>query len=156
MKITQVVLLPALLMTLGVATACSAQNGGELREEVEELRANQKALQEELAELKAILAPVLERLPKPFRPQDVSTAGSPSMGSESAKVVLVEFSDLQCPYCVRFYDDTFPGIVKKYIDTGAVRYVAREFPLSSIHPQAARASEAALCAGDQDLSIFRG
>jgi protein-disulfide isomerase len=144
----------AALLALGLATpACNAQSGaesGDLRQQIETLQKEQKALQDEVSELKEILAPILARLPKPFRPTDLTTAGSPSMGEESAKVVLVEFSDLQCPFCVRFYQDTFPRIVEDYVKTGKARYVAREFPLSNIHPQARRASEAALCANEQD------
>ncbi len=153
MKYPQAVLIPALIMCAGATGACQAQTAGgsqDLRQEVEELKKNQEALQEELNELKAILEPVLARLPRPFRPQEVSVAGSPSMGEESADLVLVEFSDLQCPFCVRYYDETFPKIMENFIETGKVRYVAREFPLSRIHPQAQRASEAALCAGEQD------
>ncbi len=116
----------------------------------EELRANQEALQQELAELKEILAPVLDRLPKPFRPQDVSLSGSPSMGETSAKVTMVEFTDLECPFCVRYFQTTFPDIVKNYVSTGKLRYVAREFPLTSIHHEAGQAARAALCAKDQD------
>jgi protein-disulfide isomerase len=43
-----------------------------------------------------------------------------------------------------------PTILAEYVKTGKVKYVVREFPLESIHPQAFKASEAALCAGDQD------
>ncbi len=142
-----------LLFTLVSLTFCAqgqtAGESGTLREDVAELKESQKALEQELRELKEILAPVLDRLPKPFRPQDVSVSASPALGDNTAKITLVEFSDLQCPYCVRFYDNTFPEIVKHYVDTGMVRYVAREFPLTSIHKEASRASQAALCAGDQ-------
>jgi len=72
----------------------------------------------------------------------------PSKGDENAPVTIIEFSDYQCPFCSRFYSQTLPQIQKKYIDTGKVRFVYRDFPLS-IHPQAVPAAIAANCAGEQ-------
>ncbi len=64
-------------------------------------------------------------------------------------MVIVEFTDFQCPFCSRHFLQTFPQIKAEYVDTGKVRYVFMDFPLSSIHPQAQLAAEAARCAGDQ-------
>jgi len=61
----------------------------------------------------------------------------------------VEFTDYQCPYCARHNKTVLPKLIKDFIDTGQVRYVLRDFPLASIHPQAAKAHEAAHCAGEQ-------
>jgi protein-disulfide isomerase len=61
----------------------------------------------------------------------------------------VEFTDYQCPFCKRHITRVFPQIKKDYVDTGKVKYVLREFPLKSIHPNAPKASAAALCANDQ-------
>jgi len=74
----------------------------------------------------------------------------PSLGNENAPVTIVEFSDFQCPYCARFRQQTFDQIKTQYIDTGKVRFVYRDFPLSSIHPMAQKAAEAAECADEQD------
>lgn len=74
---------------------------------------------------------------------------SPSKGNKDAKLTLIEFSDYQCPFCGRHAGATVPQIDKDYIVTGKVRYVFRDFPLESIHAQAAKAAEAAHCAGDQ-------
>ena len=62
---------------------------------------------------------------------------------------MIEFSDFQCPFCQRNFANTLPTLKKDYIDTGKVRYVFRDFPLDSIHPQARKAAEAAHCAGEQ-------
>ena len=70
-------------------------------------------------------------------------------GDKNAPVEIIEFSDFQCPFCARFYSDTLPQIQKEYIDTGKVKFVYRDFPLSSIHPQATPAAEAAECAKEQ-------
>lgn len=85
----------------------------------------------------------------PSGPVEVDTADAYSIGEPDAPVVIVEFTDFQCPYCSRHFDQTFPQIKADYIDTGKVRYVFKDFPLSSIHPQAQLAAEAARCAGDQ-------
>jgi len=87
--------------------------------------------------------------PTPSAPVEIDTRNSPGIGDPDAPVVMIEFTDYQCPFCRRHFIETFPQIQAEYIDTGMVRYVFMEFPLTSIHPQAQLASEAALCANDQ-------
>ena len=86
------------------------------------------------------------RFLEPLRFQ-FKTAGYPSQGPASAPVVLVLFSDFQCPYCKSF-NETLKEILKQYDQK--VRLVFRQFPLTSIHPDAQRAAEASLCAGAQN------
>lgn len=69
-------------------------------------------------------------------------------GDMDAPVTIVEFSDFECPFCERYYSDTYKQIDEQYIKTGKVRYVFRDYPLS-FHPNAQKAAEAAQCAGDQ-------
>jgi protein-disulfide isomerase len=78
---------------------------------------------------------------------DLSTAHI--KGSPTAKVMIVEYSDFQCPYCSRAATDAVAQIIKDYVDTGKVRFIFRQFPLSSLHQYAEKAAEAAECAGDQ-------
>ena len=70
-------------------------------------------------------------------------------GNENASVTVVEFSDYQCPFCKRHFDQTADQLMKEYVDTGKVRYMFRDLPLS-FHANAHVAAEAARCAGDQD------
>lgn len=70
-------------------------------------------------------------------------------GEYDAPVTLIEFSDYQCPYCRRHATTVMPTLIKKYVDTGKLRFVMREYPMRMIHRRALPASEAALCAGDQ-------
>lgn len=72
----------------------------------------------------------------------------PTKGSDSAPVVIIEFSDFECPFCGRFYSQTLSQIEKEYVDTGKVQMVYRDFPLS-FHPQAKPSAMAAECADDQ-------
>jgi protein-disulfide isomerase len=74
---------------------------------------------------------------------------APSLGSAKAKVVMYEFSDIQCPFCQKFYSETFAKIKTNYIDTGKVRFVYRHLPLVGIHPNAQKAAEAIECANKQ-------
>jgi protein-disulfide isomerase len=73
-------------------------------------------------------------------------ATDPSVGSNSATVTIIEYADFQCPYCGRV-----APTMKKVRDTygDKVRVVWKDFPLTQIHPQAFKASEAAHCAGEQ-------
>jgi protein-disulfide isomerase len=71
---------------------------------------------------------------------------NPSVGSASAPITLIEFSDYQCPYCGRV-EPTLKRIRAAYGDK--IRFVWKDFPLTQIHPQAFKAGEAAHCAGDQ-------
>ncbi len=70
------------------------------------------------------------------------------LGRPDAPLTMVEFTDLQCPFCNRFATQTFDQLKKDYIDTGKVRFISRDFPLD-FHPQAMPAARAARCAGDQ-------
>ncbi len=72
------------------------------------------------------------------------------IGSATAPLTMIEYSDFQCPYCAMFRTETFPGIKAKYIDSGQLRFVHRDLPLPS-HRQAMMAAKAAACAGDQGL-----
>ncbi len=70
-------------------------------------------------------------------------------GNKDAKVTIVEFTDYQCPFCKRHFDQTADQLMKEYVDTGKVRYMLRDLPLS-FHANAHVAAQAARCAGDQD------
>lgn len=74
----------------------------------------------------------------------------PALGNPNAPVTIVEFSDFQCPYCEKFFQGTERQIIEKYVKTGKVRFVYRDFPLSSRHPMAQKAAEAGECAHEQD------
>ena len=78
----------------------------------------------------------------------VSSTDGVSDGNPKAPLILVEFTDYECPFCKRFYDTTFADIKKKYIDTGKVRFISRNLPLP-FHKNAENAALAAVCAGDQ-------
>lgn len=79
----------------------------------------------------------------------VSAEDDAVKGSKDAPVTIIEFSDYQCPYCERFYTQTFPQIEENYIKTGKVKFVYRDFPLTNLHQYAQKAAEASECADEQ-------
>ncbi len=85
--------------------------------------------------------------PPQFTRYDVPSDGFPSLGPANAPIVVVEFSDFQCPFCKRFYDETYQQLMDAY--PGKIRFVYRHLPLTSIHPEAFPAAEASMCANEQ-------
>lgn len=96
----------------------------------------------------AYIAEKSGQAPQPTGPVDVSVKGAATQGSDKAPVTLVEFCDFQCPFCDRYFKETYPEIIKKYVDTGKVKYVFRNFPLP-MHTSAAGAANAAECVREQ-------
>lgn len=83
-------------------------------------------------------------------PKDpVSIEGLPTEGKFAAHTAIIEYSDFQCPFCGQFARETLPQLRERYIKTGKLLLVYRHMPLSSIHPYAAKAADAAECARQQ-------
>ena len=74
-----------------------------------------------------------------------------ALGPPDAPVNIVEYSSLTCPHCAAFAENVFPMLQSKYIDTGKVRFVSREFPLEI---KAAGASMLARCAANGDAEKY--
>lgn len=80
---------------------------------------------------------------------EISIVDAPTKGAASAKIVLIEYSDFECPYCGRHAQGAYRDIERQYVDTGKIKYVFRHLPLDQIHPSARKAAEAAECAREQ-------
>jgi protein-disulfide isomerase len=70
-------------------------------------------------------------------------------GRPDAPVTMYEMSDFECPFCAEFWRETLPSIERDYIDTGKLRLVFVNMPLTSLHPNAEPAAELAMCAARQ-------
>jgi protein-disulfide isomerase len=103
--------------------------------------------------------PAAPAQPAPAAPSAPSNGGIPGdmielmdddmkMGLDSAPVIIVEWSDLQCPFCRKFWTESFSQLKTDYIDTGEVQYVFRDFPLG-FHAAAQKAAESTECADEQ-------
>ena len=78
---------------------------------------------------------------------EVSVDDDPIIGPENAPITVIEFSDYECPYCQKWQNEVYGKLLEEYPDQ--VRLVYRDFPLSSIHPNALPAALAANCANEQ-------
>jgi protein-disulfide isomerase len=93
-------------------------------------------------------------------PASVAQAGDMSLGSEKAKVDVVEYASASCPHCARWNADVFPVFRAKYVDTGKVRYTLKEY-LTDPQALAAAGFLLARCAGKDRYfpvldAVFRG
>lgn len=93
---------------------------------------------------------------KPSGPVKVSIDNDPILGDKNAPVTLIEFSDYECPFCKRSFQDLLPELKKNYIETGKLKLVYRDLPLS-FHANAEKEAEAAECARSQgnDATYFK-
>lgn len=96
------------------------------------------------------------------QPQDttnvkVSVDDDPVLGKSDAPLTLIEFSDYECPYCKRFFEQTLSEIKTDYINSGKIKFVYRDFPLPFHDPMATMEAQAASCAKEQggDSTYFR-
>jgi protein-disulfide isomerase len=82
--------------------------------------------------------------PSPADLAEPGPDGDVVLGSEKAPVTIIEYASMTCPHCAHFSMETFPELQKRYIDTGKVRFIFREFPLDAL---AAAGFMLARCAG---------
>ncbi|MFD3164568.1 DsbA family protein [Herpetosiphon sp. NSE202] len=83
------------------------------------------------------------------KPAQIPADDQRSLGDPNAPVTIVEYSDFQCPFCQRHHVSVFPDLKAKYIDTGKVRYVFRNYIAVESHTSAPAAGVASFCAMDQ-------
>jgi protein-disulfide isomerase len=79
----------------------------------------------------------------------VTPGSNPLKGSPNAPVLMVEFSDFQCPFSKQFYQEKFPKLDKEYIASGQLKFAYRDFPLA-FHPLAQLAAAGSRCANKQN------
>ncbi|AXB30283.1 hypothetical protein DSB67_01160 [Vibrio campbellii] len=127
----------AAITTLG---GCASNSYNDTR--IQELEINQRILAAQLGMTEAVM------------PSHIDYVDGFTIGNPKAPYVMIEFTDLQCPYCEKFQKETFPEFKKKYVDTGKVLFVAKAFPLKQIHPQAAQAAVALNCAAEQKPAAY--
>lgn len=127
-----------------VAILAGCGNSAEQQAEVSALRA-------ELDKVKELQGTIARHvgLGELARPEAIAFERGTVLGDANAKVAIIEFTDLHCPFCKRFNDTIFPELQSKYIDTGKIQFVGREFPLQNLHPNAGMAAVALRCASQQ-------
>jgi len=148
-------LLRGMVIALAIATFFAGFTLGNNLDEPEITREDIRALEEKIENLNLPTS-----VPQPSQPAQaagpsqpqifrVSLDDDPFKGDPDAPVTIVEFSDFQCPFCARFYQQTLSQLEENYIDTGKVKFVYRDLPLDSLHPNARTTHIAAECADEQ-------
>ncbi len=140
------------LFVLSVLAGCGSGSDDmrELRDGQRELRTKLEGLETKIDQLvaRSAAAPAAQQAqqPNPNRIYDLPSGTSPSKGPAKAQVVLVEFSDFQCPFCARV-----PSVIEEVLKARPddVKFVFKQFPLTSIHQNALNAAKAALAANKQ-------
>lgn len=83
---------------------------------------------------------------------NIDVAGRPIRGNPTAKVTVINYDDLECPYCARMHQSLFPATMERYKDK--VRFIYKDDPLTELHPWAMRAAIDANCIGEQSGEIY--
>jgi len=143
-------MLMAIVAAIAIATFFGGYSIGTFDDSDSGLTGEQ--IKEILSEIKAAPTPQpTQQSPQPSAPQTftVSFDDEPVKGNPDAPVTVVEFSDFQCPFCSRFFEQTLPLIQENYIDTGKIKFVYKDLPLDNLHPNARSAHIAAECADEK-------
>jgi len=109
-------------------------------------------LKQELAQLKEVQREIAVKvgLGSLVRPEKIElSSDAVFIGSKDAEIVMIEFTDLHCPYCKKFQNTVWPDFKAKFVDTNLVGVSARELPLASLHPKAPYAAVTLRCAYNQ-------
>ena len=131
---------------LPLAAQVANDQGGLTRQQGDEILKELRQIRQLLEKQQAKPAQPQEEAPTRAKITDLS--GVSMLGSKTAPITIVEYTDYQCPYCQRFHVTAFAELKKAYIDTGKVRFFSKDMPLD-FHPNAMRAAMAARCAGEQ-------
>lgn len=141
--------------------ACRSQSTDDIREEISELKSEVRALKQLKYDLAAVQQDVAQ-LKQAGIPQhsgesavlpvtaalDESSNDDPFLGNSGSSAVVMLFSDYQCNSCRKFYKESFSSLQTEFIDTNQVKFIFRDFPLSS-NSQSRQAAIFASCAGEQ-------
>jgi protein-disulfide isomerase len=86
--------------------------------------------------------------PKTDVGNEIGIGERPILGSDSAKLIMVQFSNYQCSFCGQYVREAFPAIKEQYIDTGKIRYALVDYPFEHFR-YSEKAAQAVRCGGDQ-------
>jgi protein-disulfide isomerase len=142
------------LAVLFLSAPTFAQAGPDLEtlaREIEILKQGQAAILQQLQELRGLLVGRQPPAGPAATPPSVilGVADARFKGAKDAPVTVIEYFDYQCPFCARHVRQTLPQIDRDFIATGKAKYVLRDFPIESLHPQAFKGHEASRCAAEQ-------
>jgi hypothetical protein len=99
---------------------------------------------------RGLIGQVLPAIVQPINRPEGSAAMNNTMGDPNAPVHIIEYGDFQCPYCLRFWNETEPHLIEDYVNTGKVFFEYRSLG-AFLGEESAWAAEGAYCAGDQGM-----
>jgi protein-disulfide isomerase len=120
-----------------------------MKNDIQQLKAQQQLIMDRLDELKKLLTTKRDTgQPVIKAPDTMSVDGEPFRGEATAQVAIIEYGDIECPFCRHFKQSVYPQIFDEYIKTGKARFYYRDMPLP-FHEHAMPAARAEHCAGEQ-------
>jgi len=135
-----------LVAALPLAAQVASDQGGMTKQQADEMLKELRQIRQLLERQQA--RPAAPQEEQPTRAKITDLSGVSMLGSKTAPLTIVEYTDYQCPFCQRFHVTAFSELKKQYIDTGKVRFFSKDMPLD-FHPNAMRAAQAARCAAEQ-------
>jgi protein-disulfide isomerase len=141
------------IVAVAMVAPLSAQQS--LQQQNEQILNELKAIRQLLERLAGPIGPGGVPSPVPTAPSPVndnvtlSSVGGVMIGKPDAPLTMIEYADLQCPFCRQYHITSYEQIKKDWIDTGKLRYLVKDLPIESIHPHAMPAARATRCAGEQ-------
>jgi len=147
-RIARALLAAVTVVLTGASPAVVTAEEPITREQAERLIEEIRLLRQTLEQLRAPQPTAAAPQPAPDENVKLDLRGAHVMGRVDAPITMVEFTDLECPFCRTFHTETFEQIKRAYIDTGTVRFISRDFPLP-FHANARPAALAVRCAGAQ-------
>ena len=135
-----------LVAALPLAAQAASDQGGMTKQQADEMLKELRQIRQLLERQQA--RPAAPQEEQPTRAKITDLSGVSMLGSKTAPLTIVEYTDYQCPFCQRFHVTAFSELKKQYIDTGKVRFFSKDMPLD-FHPNAMRAAQAARCAAEQ-------
>lgn len=135
-----------LLAMFSMLAGCQTTGEQALVKQIEELKVRLdkvEKIQTEIAQRSGMGALV--------RPERLEFGDGHQIGDVNAKVAILEFTDLQCPFCAKFQNEVWPTLKKEYVDTGKVLFIGRDNPLYQQHVQAPYAALVLKCAAKQNI-----
>ncbi len=150
MKILLLSIISVAVLLSVLLSAWAMYERSSMQIEIAALNKDMESMQAELKEIKSRPAQAARpgAAPQPATEIVVSIDDDPIKGDKNAPVTIIEFSDYECPFCKRSYDNVFGKLDEEYISKGKVRVVFRDYPLP-FHKKAVPAAIAANCAGEQ-------
>lgn len=152
MKILLLSIISVAVLLSVLLSAWALYERSSMQIEIAALNKDMESMQAELKVLKSSPAqaarPGAAPAPQPVIEKVVSIDDDPIKGDKNAPVTIIEFSDYECPFCKRSYDNVVTKLDEEYISKGKVKLVFRDYPLP-FHKKAVPAAVAANCAGEQ-------